>query len=208
MIKAVIFDCFGVLAGEGLVPFRDRHFGHDAELLTQSKQLSRQMILGEITFDEMLQKFALTADMNYKDVVKEIETLSHTKNEELLEFIKVTLKPFYKIGVLSNIAESRFEMIFTKEDDALFDAKALSWQIGHAKPEPRAYHIAAEMLGIQPHEAIFIDDRNVYIEGAEQVGMTTIKYESFSQFNADLDRLIKGTNREKALTFNHKSDNI
>jgi putative hydrolase of the HAD superfamily len=99
-------------------------------------------------------------------------------------------------------------MIFSEEDDALFDAKALSWQIGHAKPEPRAYHIAAEMLGIRPHEAIFIDDRSVYIEGAEQVGMATIKYESFSQFNLDLARLIDDANREIALTFNHKSDTI
>ncbi|HMI09289.1 MAG TPA: HAD-IA family hydrolase [Candidatus Saccharimonadales bacterium] len=208
MIKAVIFDCFGVLTGEGLVPFRERHFGHDAELLKTSKQLSWQMVLGKITFDEMLQKFAKTADMAYEDVVKEIEVLSHTKNEELLAFIRTSLKPIYKIGVLSNIPENRFEMIFDEEDDALFDAKALSWQIGHAKPEPEAYHIAAEMLGVSPHEAIFIDDRHAYLKGAERVGMATIKYESFPQFNADLNQLIAGMDREIGLTFSRKSDTI
>jgi HAD superfamily hydrolase (TIGR01509 family) len=208
MIKAVIFDCFGVLAGEGLVPFRERHFGHDEQLLKTSKQLSRQMVLGEITFNEMLQKFAKAASMDYEDAVKEIEALSHVKNMELLAFIKTSLKPIYKIGVLSNIPENKFEMIFDEEDDALFDAKALSWQIGYAKPEPRAYHIAAEMLGIRPHEAIFIDDRNAYLKGAESVGMATIKYESFLQFTIDLNQLIAGMDREIELTFSHKSDTI
>jgi len=99
-------------------------------------------------------------------------------------------------------------MIFDADDDALFDAKALSWEIGCAKPEAKAYKIAAEMLGILPHEAIFIDDRSIYLEGAESVGMTTIKYESFPQFNSELAQLIGNMSREIELTFNHKSDTI
>ena len=39
------------------------------------------------------------------------------------------------------------------------------------KPDPAIYHLALGRFGLQPHEALFIDDRPINIHGAEAVGM-------------------------------------
>ncbi len=39
------------------------------------------------------------------------------------------------------------------------------------KPDPAIYFLALHRFGLQPQEALFIDDRQINVEGAEAVGM-------------------------------------
>jgi 2-haloacid dehalogenase len=39
------------------------------------------------------------------------------------------------------------------------------------KPDPALYFLALDRFRLQPHEALFIDDRKINVEGAEAVGM-------------------------------------
>ncbi|HEY0311098.1 MAG TPA: HAD family phosphatase [Allosphingosinicella sp.] len=39
------------------------------------------------------------------------------------------------------------------------------------KPDPAIYFRALDRFGLQPHEALFVDDRQINVEGAEAVGM-------------------------------------
>ena len=39
------------------------------------------------------------------------------------------------------------------------------------KPDPAIYYLALKRFGLKPHEALFIDDRAINVEGAEAVGM-------------------------------------
>ena len=39
------------------------------------------------------------------------------------------------------------------------------------KPDPALYFRALDRFGLQPHEALFVDDRKINVEGAEAVGM-------------------------------------
>ena len=39
------------------------------------------------------------------------------------------------------------------------------------KPDPALYFRALDRFGLKPHEALFIDDRQINVEGAEAVGM-------------------------------------
>jgi 2-haloacid dehalogenase len=39
------------------------------------------------------------------------------------------------------------------------------------KPDPALYFRALDRFGLQPHEALFVDDRAINVEGAEAVGM-------------------------------------
>jgi 2-haloacid dehalogenase len=39
------------------------------------------------------------------------------------------------------------------------------------KPDPALYFRALDRFGLQPHEALFVDDRLINVEGAEAVGM-------------------------------------
>ena len=57
----------------------------------------------------------------------------------------------------------------------LFDVVVESSVIGIRKPEPRFYEIACEQLGIQPSEAVMLDDLGVNLKPAREMGIRTIK---------------------------------
>ncbi|MCC7364972.1 MAG: HAD family phosphatase [Dehalococcoidia bacterium] len=58
---------------------------------------------------------------------------------------------------------------------SLFDVVVESAIVGMRKPEPRIYEMTCELLGVHPHEAVFLDDLGANLKGAKALGMTTIK---------------------------------
>ncbi len=57
----------------------------------------------------------------------------------------------------------------------LFDVIVESSKAGCRKPDPRFYEIACEELGIDPSQAVFLDDLGINLKPAAAMGMTTIK---------------------------------
>ncbi len=58
---------------------------------------------------------------------------------------------------------------------SLFDHIVESSKVGVRKPDPRFYEIACELAGVEPIEAVFLDDPGVNLKPAAAMGMTTIK---------------------------------
>jgi putative hydrolase of the HAD superfamily len=57
----------------------------------------------------------------------------------------------------------------------LFDAEVFSSRLGISKPDPRIYLHCCELLGVDPHEAVFVGDgANDELGGAERIGMEAI----------------------------------
>ncbi|KAF5372944.1 hypothetical protein D9758_001672 [Tetrapyrgos nigripes] len=56
----------------------------------------------------------------------------------------------------------------------LFDDFCDSSTLGTRKPEPKFYLMACERNGIQPHEAVFLDDIGINLKAAKILGMETI----------------------------------
>ncbi len=57
----------------------------------------------------------------------------------------------------------------------LFDAEVFSSAVGLSKPDPRIYLHCCELLGVEPHEAVFVGDgANDELAGAERVGMAAV----------------------------------
>ena len=63
----------------------------------------------------------------------------------------------------------------TRELRPNFDAFVESCVTGVRKPDPRIYRIACEGLGIDPPQAVFLDDIGANLKPARELGMTTIK---------------------------------
>lgn len=57
----------------------------------------------------------------------------------------------------------------------LFDAVVESSKVGVRKPQPEFYTIACEMVGVEPGEAVFLDDLGINLKPAKALGMRTIK---------------------------------
>jgi putative hydrolase of the HAD superfamily len=58
---------------------------------------------------------------------------------------------------------------------AHFDVIIESSQVGVRKPDPAIYELVCEKLGVEPHEAVFLDDLGINLKPARALGMTTIK---------------------------------
>ena len=72
----------------------------------------------------------------------------------------------------------------------LFDAVIESSRVGVRKPDPRFYEMACEQLGIEPEEAVFLDDLGINLKPAKAMGMTTIKVLTPDQALADLEAVV------------------
>jgi putative hydrolase of the HAD superfamily len=72
----------------------------------------------------------------------------------------------------------------------LFDVVVESSKAGCRKPDPRFYEIACEELGIEPHEAVFLDDLGINLKPARAMGMTTIKVVDPDEAIAELEAVV------------------
>lgn len=188
VIKAIIFDCFGVLVGHGFKetyrqaggdPARDKQFIDD--LLGAAN-------MGYITSEEMSQKITEKigiTNRQWQAVVAKAE-LPH---EELLEYVK-DLKPKYKVAILSNANAGTLQRKLNPKQLALFDTVVVSAEVGMIKPDPHIYEYTADQLGVRPDECVFVDDISSYVEAATAVGMQGIHYQDFSQLKTELDKIL------------------
>lgn len=73
---------------------------------------------------------------------------------------------------------------------ALFDAVIESSVVGVRKPDAEFYAIACDRLGIEPSEAVFLDDLGVNLKPARAMGMTTIKVTDPASAIAELEAVV------------------
>jgi putative hydrolase of the HAD superfamily len=67
-----------------------------------------------------------------------------------------------------------------------FDCVLFSCEIGLIKPDPAIYQVCFKGLGVEPEEALFIDDRPVNVEGARLAGMHGLTFHSIDQLTSNL----------------------
>ena len=64
----------------------------------------------------------------------------------------------------------------------------LSFEVGAVKPEPAIYLRCLESLGVEPGEALFVDDRRENVEAARSLGMDAVLFEDEDSLAAELQR--------------------
>jgi FMN phosphatase YigB (HAD superfamily) len=69
------------------------------------------------------------------------------------------------------------------------DCLILSCEIHLIKPDRKIYQLCLERLGLQPFQALFIDDREVNTSAAAEVGLMTLRFEAVELLRRDLARL-------------------
>ncbi len=189
MIRAIIFDCYGVLTTDGWWPFKKKHFGHDPNLEQQASDLNRQADAGLTTHANLVQTLAKWAHITPEEVWNAIH--SNVADDELFGYIQEHLKPHFKIGLLSNTGANRLPELFTPEQINLFEATSLSYDTGYVKPDPRAYETIAARLDVLPEECIFVDDQERFCTAARGEGMQAIVYKNYEQFVPELEAALR-----------------
>jgi HAD superfamily hydrolase (TIGR01509 family) len=179
-IKAVIFDMDGVLIEAKEWHYEAlnralRHFGF---------HISRQDHL--VTFDglptrkklEMLTKeqglpTALHPFINDLKQIYTTESIhAHCKPIFQHEFALSSLKSQgYKLGVASNSIRSTIDLMMKKSDLAQYlDIIVSNQDVQNAKPNPEIYLKSMQLLGVQPHETLVLEDNEHGIASARAAG--------------------------------------
>ena len=101
-------------------------------------------------------------------------------NEDMVALVRrVRAKGLRTALLTNNIAEGRGMWQGMLAIDELFDAAVDSSAIGMRKPDPRIYqHTLAEIGGVAPERAVFLDDYAGNITAANDVGMIGVLVEA------------------------------
>lgn len=188
MIKAIILDCFGVLTVDIWKTFTDTLSQQDR---VQVRSITRAYDSGIIDEQKFISQVAELTSRPEKEVAYAIKP-QNVKNKSLLEFVSELKAQGYKIGILSNINNSWItDSFLSEEEQKLFDEVVGSYQLSIAKPDKRVYQYVCDKLGVQPSEAVFVDDIQSYCDAAEDLGMKTIVYKNFDEFQIQIEQLLK-----------------
>ncbi len=98
----------------------------------------------------------------------------------------------YRIYILSNFGQRAFEInsqVYTFLKDV--DGKVVSYEVCMTKPDPEIYNFLAKKYGINPTEAVFIDDRKINVDGAIACGFKSILFENYEQAKDELERMLR-----------------
>jgi glucose-1-phosphatase len=131
---------------------------------------------GEITSPKFFSH--LKKKLRYKGTAKELRACYNEIFTPLTEHIALAalLAPHYPLAIISNTNEAHIAYAEeTYSFFSLFRVRIYSHQVKSMKPEKSIYQAALTALGgIDPLEALFIDDLEANILGAVKLGWQTI----------------------------------
>lgn len=184
MTRAIIFDLYGVLALNGWQAFKAKHFTEREVVWDQVFELGRKVDAGLADYDELI---SFTAQQTGETEATVRYQLEHTlPNELLLDYIATTLKPHYKLAILSNASNEAVLQIFTPQQRQLFDAVVFSHHVGVTKPHRDMYHVVAGKLDADVEDCLFIDDQERHVHGAHDAGMPGLVYTDVAALQQEL----------------------
>ncbi len=202
MIKALISDFGGVLMRTRTGGSRralEQRLGlapNTIEARVFSSEPSQQAMCGEISEDDLwrtlereldLPRFGLTSQEFRHEFFAE-----DFLDEELMAFIR-SVRPGLKTGLISNAWDGLREVLHTRVPIAdAFDVIVVSAEEKIMKPDPRIYHLTLKRVGIQPGEAIFLDDFIENIDAANALGLRGVHFQSSAQAQRDVRALLDG----------------
>jgi putative hydrolase of the HAD superfamily len=95
----------------------------------------------------------------------------------------------FRLGILSNMGHGVLEYLrprFSWLEQ--FDQLTWSCDLGVVKPDPAIYLHTIKKLNVKPEQALFIDNLQKNIVGAEAVGLNAALFENVEQLQSDLAR--------------------
>jgi putative hydrolase of the HAD superfamily len=119
----------------------------------------------------------------------DVEMWAHI-DQAMLEWLRQMRSSGVKTGLLSNMPTDMIRYVRQQFPWlSLFDHQTFSAEVGLVKPDPGIYRHSLSGLGVEPGEALFVDDRESNIVGARAVGMFAIQFHSPTQLRDDLTKL-------------------
>jgi epoxide hydrolase-like predicted phosphatase len=180
-----VFDTFRSFCElEGLEPdalmrrFREDRAARDLLIGLETGQLSEE---------EFEPRFAASLGVQAPQLIDRIFAAGRS-DEQMLVAVERAREQGVRTGLISNSWGTRR---YDRELLArLFDGIVISGEEGIRKPTPSIYELAAERIGLEPPECVFVDDLPFNLAPAAELGMATVHHRSAHETIAELGRLL------------------
>lgn len=197
-IKAVIFDMGGVI-------LRTENKTSRAELAARYGMTYDEMDAfvfhsdtasaateGQITEDQHWQDVARRLNLSPQELPAFIAAFwgGDVIDRDLHRFIG-GLRPRYRTALLSNAwsgARQAMEEKYHVLD--VFDITVFSYEVHLAKPSPAIFQLVLDRLGVEPRQAIFVDDFLSNVEAARALGIHGVHFRNSAQARAEILSLL------------------
>jgi epoxide hydrolase-like predicted phosphatase len=191
-INAVIFDWGGVLIEDPAPAL----FKYCANALGVSEE--QYVIAFDICMNDF-QTGAVTEQQFWTNMTKRLKVpmpkadslwteafiAAYRPRQEMFSLASRLRKAGCKTAILSNTEKPVVEIINKQKYDA-FDVTVLSCLEGTAKPGRKIYDLTLDQLGIPAGQALFIDDKQPNIDGANWAGLQTILFKNTEKLKKEI----------------------
>ena len=112
-------------------------------------------------------------------------------NEELIDYIRNS-RPQLETAICSNFS-SLLRTLLEKKWKIIdaFDVLVISSEVKLLKPDPRIYQLTLNCLQVKPEEAIFIDDTEKNVLGAQALGIHGIIFKDSQETIQQIEKIIQ-----------------
>jgi putative hydrolase of the HAD superfamily len=189
-VTAMFWDVGGVILSNGwdraARSDAAKKFGLDWEELQDRHELASPAFeTGKITLDMYLERIVFYRKRAFTR--EEFTDFMFAQSEELPVLSGVAAAGKYLLATINNEAlelnERRIRQFQLRRE---FKAFFSSCFVGIRKPDEGIYKIALEVTQRQPEECLFIDDRELNLECAQQLRMRTIHFQDAAQLRREL----------------------
>lgn len=197
MIKAILFDFGNVIgffdhrrATRQFAPLSTMSEGEMLETLYDS-DLEHEFESGLLSGDEFLNK--VRGVIGFRGPVADLHAGFvdiFTPNPPVVRLIPILARK-YRLVLASNTNELHAGKYTQTFADALkhFHALGMSWKAGVRKPRAEFFRYCLNLAGCEPREALFVDDVDENVVGAEAIGIHGLVYEPGMDLAAELKQL-------------------
>ena len=198
MITTIIFDM-----GNVLIDFRWEALYHEMGLYGERFERMADATVRDPSWNEF-DRGVWTEEMiidafikNAPELEQEIKDFMNNRFTGLLrkfdytdEWMDSLKRGGYKIYILSNFSEKAYRECANELDYIRkADGAVLSFEVNLIKPDPAIYTYLLDTYGIDPAEAVFIDDTAKNTEAARLMGINAILFKGKSDADAELAKL-------------------
>jgi putative hydrolase of the HAD superfamily len=210
-IRAVISDFGGVLTNrliEAFAAFQDET-GISTEQLGRGMQRVSErdgeyplfrLERGELSESQFLEdlSWGLERDLGHRPTLhrfREIYFDALHANEPMLDLMRELRDRGHRMAILTNNVREWEALWRSKLPlDEIFELIVDSAWVGMRKPDPRIYLLTIERLGdgLGPNQCLFVDDNELNVEAARELGMTAVQFHSNEQAITEIRTALDG----------------
>jgi epoxide hydrolase-like predicted phosphatase len=207
VIRAVISDFGGVLTSpliEAFLAYQDESGVRFEDLGRAMQRVTEKtggeyplfrLEKGEITEREFLASIESELDGDVRlDSLRETYFAALRPNRPMIDYMRELRGRELRMAILTNNVREWEPLWRSKlpELDEIFELVVDSAFVGMRKPDPRIYSLTVERLGggLTPRECAFVDDNEVNVQAAAELGMSAVQFRDTEQARAELEALL------------------